>query len=138
MHSYDVFSHYERLHWRLTDLDFGSIDPAAVRPEYVTLAKSATMGESNVSTPPCNGFLNEFVDDYDFSTFAVVWGYQEVQHHYAFRVGGWRRSASGWTTGRSAPCASRTLPAPRRPPRWPPTSSPSSRSTTSTGGWRTG
>ncbi len=86
MHSYDVFSHYERLHWRLTDLDFGAIDPAAVRPEYVTLAKSATMGESNVIAA-VHGFLNEFVDDYDFSTFAVVWGYQEVQHHYAFR--GW-------------------------------------------------
>lgn len=86
MHSYDVFTHYERMHWRLTDLDFGSIDPAAVRPEYVTLAKSATMGESNVIAA-VHGFLNEFVDDYDFSTFAVVWGYQEVQHYYAFR--GW-------------------------------------------------
>ena len=86
MHSYDVFSHYERLQWRLTDLDFGSIDPAEVRPEYVTLAKSATMGESNVIAA-VHGFLNEFVDDYDFSTFAVVWGNQEVRHHYAFR--GW-------------------------------------------------
>jgi hypothetical protein len=86
MHSYDVFTHYERLHWRLADLDFGAIDQAAVRPEYVTLAKSATMGESNVIAA-VHGFLNEFVDDYDFSTFAVVWGYQEVQHHYAFR--GW-------------------------------------------------
>jgi hypothetical protein len=86
MRSYDVFSHYERLHWRLADLDFGSVHPAAVRPEYVTLAKSATMGESNVIAA-VHGFLNEFADDYDFSTFAVVWGYQEVQHHYAFR--GW-------------------------------------------------
>jgi rubrerythrin len=85
MHSYDVFTHYERLHWRLSDLDFDSIDRAAVRPEYVTLAKSATMGESNVIAA-VHGFLNEFVDDYDFSTFAVVWGYQEVQHHYAFRA----------------------------------------------------
>jgi hypothetical protein len=86
MHSYDIFRHYERLHWRLADLDFDRIDLAAVRPEYVTLAKSATMGESNVIAA-VHGFLNEFVDDYDFSTFAVVWGNQEVQHHYAFR--GW-------------------------------------------------
>ncbi|WP_067445850.1 ferritin-like domain-containing protein [Nocardia alba] len=84
MHSYDVFRHYERQHWRLGDLDLDAIDPALVRPEYVTLAKSATMGESNVIAA-VHGFLNEFVDDYDFSTFAVVWGYQEVQHHYAFR-----------------------------------------------------
>jgi hypothetical protein len=84
MHSLDVFRHYERLHWRLSDLDLGGVDPALVRPEYVTLAKSATMGESNVIAA-VHGFLNEFVDDYDFSTFAVVWGQQEIQHHYAFR-----------------------------------------------------
>jgi len=86
MHSYDVFRHYERLHWKLADLDFSRVDRAAVKPAYVTLAKSATMGESNVIAA-VHGFLNEFVDDYDFSTFAVVWGNQEVQHHYAFR--GW-------------------------------------------------
>ncbi|MFF0543590.1 ferritin-like domain-containing protein [Nocardia thailandica] len=84
MHSFDVFRHYERLHWKLADLDLDAIDRALVRPEYVTLAKSAAMGESNVIAA-VDGFLREFPDDYDFSTFAVVWGYQEVQHHYAFR-----------------------------------------------------
>nr|WP_255495567.1 ferritin-like domain-containing protein [Nocardia sp. GTS18] len=68
----------------MSDLDLPAVDPALVRPEYITLAKSAAMGESNVIAA-VHGFLNEFVDDYDFSTFAVVWGYQEVQHHYAFR-----------------------------------------------------
>ncbi|WP_067865164.1 ferritin-like domain-containing protein [Nocardia shimofusensis] len=85
MHSYDVFRHYERLHWRLTDLELDAVDTALVRPEYVTLAESAAMGESNVIAA-VHGFLDEFVDDYDFSTFAVVWGFQEVQHHYAFRA----------------------------------------------------
>jgi rubrerythrin len=84
MHSFDVFQHFERQHWRLAELNVSTVDKGAVRPEYVTLAKSATMGESNVIAA-VHGFLNEFVDDYDFSTFAVVWGYQEVQHHYAFR-----------------------------------------------------
>ena len=82
MHSYDVFRHYDRGHWRLAELDLDAVDPDLVRPEYVTLAKSAVMGESNVIAA-VHGFLNEF-DDYDFSAFAVVWGYQEVQHHYAF------------------------------------------------------
>ncbi|GAA5069274.1 hypothetical protein HNP84_008959 [Thermocatellispora tengchongensis] len=85
MHSFDVFRHYERQHWRLADLPLDEVNRDLVRPEYVTLAKSATMGESNVIAA-VHGFLNEFVDDYDFSTFAVVWGYQEVQHHYAFRA----------------------------------------------------
>lgn len=85
MHSFDVFHHYERLHWTLDGLDFDAIDRDAVRPEYITLAKSAAMGESNVIAA-VHGFLNEFVADYDFSTFAVIWGYQEVQHHYAFRA----------------------------------------------------
>ncbi|MEV6060298.1 ferritin-like domain-containing protein [Nocardia asteroides] len=89
MHSYDIFRHYERLHWNLGDLALDTVDPALVRPEYITLAKSAAMGESNVIAA-VHGFLDEFVDDYDFSTFAVVWGYQEVQHHYAFRA--WLRA----------------------------------------------
>ncbi|MCX4091582.1 ferritin-like domain-containing protein [Nocardia sp. alder85J] len=84
MHSFDVFRHYERLHWNVADLTLDTVDPTLVKPEYVTLAKSAAMGESNVIAA-VHGFLDEFVDDYDFSTFAVVWGYQEVQHHYAFR-----------------------------------------------------
>jgi hypothetical protein len=83
MHSLDVFRQFERGHWQLSDIDFSAIDRAEVRPEYVTMVKSAVMGESNVIAA-VHGFLNEFVDDYDFSTFAVVWGYQEVQHHYAF------------------------------------------------------
>lgn len=85
MHSSDVFEHYERNHWRLSDIDFTAVRRDLVRPEYVTLARSSVMGESNVIAA-VHGFLNEFVDDYDFSTFAVVWGYQEVQHHNAFRA----------------------------------------------------
>ncbi|MFF0457806.1 ferritin-like domain-containing protein [Nocardia africana] len=84
MHGYDVFRHYERLHWKLENLAFDTVDPRLVQREYIVLAKSAAMGESNVIAA-VHGFLAEFVDDYDFSTFAVVWGYQEVQHHYAFR-----------------------------------------------------
>lgn len=83
MHSFDVFRHYDRAHWRLADIPLDDIDRSLVRPEYITLVKSAVMGESNVIAA-VHGFLEEFVDDYDFSAFAVVWGFQEVQHHYAF------------------------------------------------------
>lgn len=85
MHSFDVFRQYERKHWLLSDVDFSAIRRDLVKPEYLTLAKSAVMGESNVIAA-VHGFLNEFVDDYDFSTFATIWGYQEVQHHYAFKA----------------------------------------------------
>lgn len=83
MHTLEVFNHYERNHWQLTDIDFSAIRKDLIRPEYVTIAKSGVMGESNVIAA-VHGFLNEFVGDYDFSTFAVVWGYQEVQHHFMF------------------------------------------------------
>lgn len=83
MHSLDVFRHYDKTHWRLAGLPLGEVDRDLVKPEYVTLVKSAVMGESNVIAA-VHGFLNEFADDYDFSAFAVIWGYQEVQHHYAF------------------------------------------------------
>jgi hypothetical protein len=83
MHSLDVFRHYDRSHWRFSEIPLDRIDRDLVKPEYVTLVKSAVMGESNVIAA-VHGFLNEFSDDYDFSAFAVVWGYQEVQHHYGF------------------------------------------------------
>jgi hypothetical protein len=85
MHSYDIFHHFERNHWQLKDLDFSQVRTDLVTPDYITMAKSAVMGEANV-IPAVHGFLNEFLDDYDFSTFAVIWGQQEVQHHYAFRA----------------------------------------------------
>lgn len=85
MHSFEVFHHYERTHWQLRDIDFTAIRRDLVKPEYLTLAKSAVMGESNVIAA-VHGFMNEFVDDYDFSTFATIWGYQEIQHHYAFKT----------------------------------------------------
>jgi hypothetical protein len=85
MHSFEVFQQYERNHWLLSEVDWKGIRRDLVKPEYVTLAKSAVMGESNVIAA-VHGFLNEFVDDYDFSTFATIWGYQEVQHHYAFKT----------------------------------------------------
>ncbi|WP_131767624.1 ferritin-like domain-containing protein [Candidatus Protofrankia californiensis] len=85
MHSYDVFRQYERHQWQLADLPFDEIDRDLVDPDYVTLAKSAVMGESN-SIAAQHGFFNEFVDDYDFSAFVAIWGFQELQHHYAFRA----------------------------------------------------
>jgi hypothetical protein len=84
MHTFEVFTQYERNHWKLSDVRFSAVRRDLVRPEYVAMAKSGVMGESNVIAA-VHGFLNEFVDDYDFSTFAVVWGYQEVQHHYMFK-----------------------------------------------------
>ncbi|MDT3443360.1 ferritin-like domain-containing protein, partial [Pseudofrankia sp. BMG5.37] len=84
MHGYDVFRHYERKRWTLDELPFDEIDQDLVRPEYMTMVKSAVMGEAN-SIAAQHGFLNEF-DDYDFSAFVAVWGYEELQHHFAFRT----------------------------------------------------
>lgn len=85
MRTYEVFNQYERNHWKLSDVDFTAVRKDLVKPEYVAIAKGAVMGESNVIAA-VHGFLNEFLDDYDFSAFAVVWGYQEVQHHYMFKA----------------------------------------------------
>src|SRR5215469_11945273 len=84
MHAFDVFTHYEKNHWNLWEVDFSAVELDNVEQPYVTIARSGAMGESNVIAA-VHGFLNEFVSDYDFSTFAVVWGYQEVQHHLMFR-----------------------------------------------------
>ena len=84
MRTPDVFEQFERNHWRLSDIDFSAVRMDLVGPESLAIAKGGIMGESNVIAA-VHGFLNEFVDDYDFSTFAVVWGNQEVQHHLMFR-----------------------------------------------------
>lgn len=98
MHSYEIFRHYEKSKWRLSDIDYDALDPDLVRPEYVRLARSAAMGESNVIAA-VHGFLNEFLDDYDFSTFAVIWGNEEVQHHVAFHT--WVEAAGESTDARA-------------------------------------
>ncbi|MCK9904034.1 ferritin-like domain-containing protein [Frankia sp. Cpl3] len=85
MHSYDVFRHYERQVWRLADIPFDEVRPEAVRPEYIRIARGAVMGEAN-SIAAQHGFFDEFVLDYDFSAFVALWGYQELQHHFAFRA----------------------------------------------------
>jgi hypothetical protein len=80
-----VFNTYQRATWVLEQIPWDEFRPDLVRPEYVTLAKGAIMGESN-SVAATHGLLNEFADDYDFSQFACIWGYQEVQHHLAFQT----------------------------------------------------
>lgn len=74
---------FEKTQWQIQDVRWDAIRRDLVRPEYVTIAKSAVMGECN-SIAAVHGFLNEF-DDYDFAAFVCIWGFQELQHHFAFR-----------------------------------------------------
>ncbi|CCK32372.1 hypothetical protein BN159_7993 [Streptomyces davaonensis JCM 4913] len=90
LHSYDVFPAYQEASWELKDIPWDAFRPDLVRPEHIAFAKGAVMGESN-SVAAQHGFFNEFVDDYDFSAFVCLWGYQELQHHLAFKK--WLRLA---------------------------------------------
>jgi hypothetical protein len=83
--TYDLFRRYEGQNWRVSELPWDQLDPAAVKPEYIRLARSAVMGECN-SIAAQHGFLNESTDDYEFGAFAALWGYEELRHHYAFRA----------------------------------------------------
>lgn len=84
LHSYDIFATYQNASWEMSDIPWDEFRPDLVRPEYIAFAKGAVMGESN-SIAAQHGFFNEFVDDYDFSAFVCLWGYQELQHHLAFK-----------------------------------------------------
>ncbi|WP_405585607.1 ferritin-like domain-containing protein [Streptomyces sp. NBC_01190] len=90
LHSYDVFPAYQNASWEMNDIPWDEFRPDLVRPEYIAFAIGAVMGESN-SIAAQHGFFNEFVDDYDFSAFVCLWGYQELQHHLAFKK--WLRLA---------------------------------------------
>lgn len=90
LHSYDVFPAYQNASWELKDIPWDEFRADLVRPEYIAFAIGAVMGESN-SIAAQHGFFNEFEDDYDFSAFVCLWGYQELQHHLAFKK--WLRLA---------------------------------------------
>src|SRR5581483_10953347 len=85
MHSVGVFNNYELQRWKLSEIAWTDVDPSKVGPHDVSVVRSAVMGECN-SIAALHGFLNEFVDDYDFSAFASLWAYEELQHHFVFRT----------------------------------------------------
>ncbi|MDQ3403979.1 MAG: ferritin-like domain-containing protein [Actinomycetota bacterium] len=90
LHSYEVFPAYQAASWELSDIPWDEFDASKVKPEYIAFAKGAIIGESN-SIAAQHGFFNEFADDYDFSAFVCLWGYQELQHHLSFKK--WLRLA---------------------------------------------
>lgn len=85
MHSAAVFGAYQHATWELAQIPWEDFRADLVRPEHIVFAKGAIMGESN-SVAATHGLLEEFRDDYDFSQFACIWGYQEIQHHLAFQT----------------------------------------------------
>jgi hypothetical protein len=85
LHSARVFAGYQHATWELPDIPWQEFRPELVTPEHIVFAKGAIIGESNVIAAT-HGLLNEFGDDYDFSQFACIWGYQEIQHHLAFQT----------------------------------------------------
>jgi hypothetical protein len=85
LHSAQVFNAYQHATWVLEQIPWEQFRPDLVEPEYVVFAKGAIMGESN-SVAATHGLLSEFADDYDFSQFACIWGYQEIQHHLVFQT----------------------------------------------------
>jgi hypothetical protein len=85
LHSARVFTAYQRATWVMEQIPWDEFRPDLVAPEYIVFAKGAIMGESN-SVAATHGLLEEFADDYDFSQFACIWGYQEIQHHLVFQT----------------------------------------------------
>jgi hypothetical protein len=85
LHSARVFTAYQHATWLMEDIPWDEFRPDLVAPEYIVFAKGAIMGESN-SVAATHGLLKEFADDYDFSQFACIWGYQEIQHHLVFQT----------------------------------------------------
>jgi hypothetical protein len=85
LHSAHVFTAYQHATWVMEQIPWDEFRPDLVAPEYIVFAKGAIMGESN-TIAATHGLLNEFADDYDFSQFACIWGYQEIQHHLVFQT----------------------------------------------------
>lgn len=85
MHSARVFAGYQHATWELHHIPWDAFRADLVLPEHIVFAKGAIVGESNV-VAATHGLLNEFAMDYDFSQFACIWGYQEIQHHLAFQT----------------------------------------------------
>src|SRR5262249_16410611 len=85
LHSAQVFTSYQRATWVMEQIPWNEFRPDLVAPESIVFANVASRGESN-SVAATHGLLEEFADDYDFSQFACIWGYQEIQHHLVFQT----------------------------------------------------
>jgi acyl-coenzyme A thioesterase PaaI-like protein/rubrerythrin len=84
LYSYEIFEKYQHASGELSQIPWGEFQPDLVRPVDISFAKGAVMGESN-SIGAQHMFFNEFGDDYDFSAFVCLWGYQHLQDHLAFK-----------------------------------------------------
>jgi ferritin len=81
-----VFAHLaetaERARWRLSDVQWGSIDRKKIPEVLPPLVKEMAFGEQTTLSAT-QKFLNAFTDDLDFTQWMSVWFYEETRHPMA-------------------------------------------------------
>lgn len=85
MRSFEIFQQYEKTLWQLKDIPWDQLDRKNLEGWEIDYVRAAVMGEATF-LGGLHTFLNEAVDDYDFSCFASIWSNQELQHHIALRT----------------------------------------------------
>lgn len=75
---------YER--WKISDLSWDQLDPAAVAPDVLSIIKAAALVEYNASAY-ADYLCRVFYDDADFQRDARQWAVEEIQHGQA--LGAW-------------------------------------------------
>jgi len=85
MHSFDIYHQHAKARWELSDIPWADLEHSRVGEEEIRIARALAFGESN-AIAALHLFLNETPDDYDFSSYASIWCFEEVRHHYAFRT----------------------------------------------------
>lgn len=76
----------ENEHWKISDLPWARLDPAAVTPDLLAIIKAAALVEYNASAY-ADYLCRVFHDDADFQRDARRWAVEEIQHGQA--LGAW-------------------------------------------------
>lgn len=71
-------------HWHLDDIPWDQLDRSKIQPEFVALAKAASMVEQN-SADYARYLCEVFADDEEMKRDALQWAREEVQHGMALR-----------------------------------------------------
>ena len=83
METQAIYRQHQKHRWELTDIPWDQMRPNATADD-LRLARGLAFGESN-AIAALHLFLNESEDDYDFGSYAAIWCFEEIRHHYAFR-----------------------------------------------------
>lgn len=74
-----LFDQAEAVRWRMADIPWAAIDPAAASPDLRRLVREIAFSELTTFSAT-RRFMADFADDVDLTQWIAVWFYEETKH----------------------------------------------------------